>query len=126
MELIDKNALVEYLERMGNEIYAGNDEYFIGQKAGLMKVVGVIMTFPTVEERKHGRWEGGGAYYCSNCNSYAATDVFGGGLDITEQHYSNGECTYKDSYGCNCCRFVLMNGQTYCQGYERDEDHDSN
>ena len=24
MELIDKNALVEYLERMGNEIYAGN------------------------------------------------------------------------------------------------------
>ena len=71
MELIDKNALVEYLERMGNEIYAGNDEYFIGQKAGLMK----------------GRWEGGGAYYCSNCNSYAATDVFGGGLDITEQHY---------------------------------------
>lgn len=40
-----------------------------------------------VKERKHGRWEGGGAYYCSNCNSYAATDVFGGGLDITEQHY---------------------------------------
>lgn len=37
------------------------------------------------------------------------------------KHYSNGECTYKDSYGCNCCRFVLMNGQTYCQGYERDE-----
>ena len=57
MKLIDKNALVEYLERMGNEIYAGNDEYFIGQKAGLMKVVGVIMTFPTVEERKHGHWE---------------------------------------------------------------------
>lgn len=42
------------------------------------------------------------------------------------KHYSNGECTYKDSYGCNCCRFVLMNGQTYCQGYERGEDHDSN
>lgn len=40
-----------------------------------------------VEERKHGHWEGGGAYYCSNCNAYAATDVFGGGLDITEQHY---------------------------------------
>lgn len=57
MELIDKNALVEYLERMGNKIYAGNDEYFIGQKAGLMKVVGVIMPFPTVEERKHGHWE---------------------------------------------------------------------
>jgi hypothetical protein len=40
-----------------------------------------------VEERKRGHWDGGGAYYCSNCNSYAATDVFGGGLDITEQHY---------------------------------------
>lgn len=24
---------------------------------------------------------------CSNCNAYAATDVFGGGLDIAEQHY---------------------------------------
>lgn len=87
MELIDKNALVKYLEGMGNEIYAGNDEYFIGQKAGLMKVVGVVMTFPAVEERKQGCWDGGGAYYCSNCNAYAATDVFGGRLDITEQHY---------------------------------------
>ena len=58
MELIDKNALVKYLEGMGNEIYAGNDEYFIGQKAGLMKVVGVVMTFPAVEERKQGCWDG--------------------------------------------------------------------
>lgn len=56
MELIDKNALVKYLEGMGNKIYAGNDEYFIGQKAGLMKVVGVVMTFPAVEERKNGHW----------------------------------------------------------------------
>jgi len=45
---------------------------------------------------------------------------------VNYKHYSNGECTYKDSYGYNCCRFVLMNGQTYCQGYERDEEHDSN
>lgn len=35
------------------------------------------------------------------------------------KHYSNGECTYKDSYGCNCCRFVLMNGQTYSKRSER-------
>lgn len=56
MKLIDKNALVKYLEGMENEIYTGNDEYFIGQKANLMKVVSVIMTFPTVEERKHGHW----------------------------------------------------------------------
>lgn len=63
MELIDKNALVKYLEGMGNEIYAGNDEYFIGQKAGLMKVVGVVMTFPTVEERKEEQ------KYCWNCGA---------------------------------------------------------
>lgn len=55
MELIDKDALVEYLERMGNEIYPGNDEYFLGQKTGLMKVVGVVITFPAVEEREQGR-----------------------------------------------------------------------
>lgn len=101
MELIDKNALVKYLEGMGNEIYAGNDEYFIGQKAGLMKVVGVVMTFPAVEERKQGYWDGGGAYYCSNCNAYAATDVFGGGLDITEQHYC---------YNCG----AIMDGEAIC------------
>ena len=75
MELIDKNALVKYLEGMGNEIYAGNDEYFIGQKAGLMKVVGVIMTFPTVEERKRGHWielepdKYGNFIQCSVCDS---------------------------------------------------------
>lgn len=71
MELIDKNALVKYLEGMGNEIYAGNNEYFLGQKAGLIKVVGVVRTFPTVEERKHGRWEGG---CCTVCGESAATD----------------------------------------------------
>ena len=60
---------------MGNEIFAGNDEYFIGQKAGLMKVVGVIMTFPTVEERKHGHWielepdKYGNFIQCSVCDS---------------------------------------------------------
>ena len=98
MELIDKDALVEYLERMGNEIYAVNDEYFLGQKTGLAKAVSVILTFPTVEERKLGHWDGGGAYYCSNCNAYAATDVFGGRLDITEQHYC---------YNCG----AIMDGQ---------------
>lgn len=56
MELIDKNALVKYLEGMGNEIYAVNDEYFLGQKTGLAKAVSVILIFPTVEERKHGHW----------------------------------------------------------------------
>lgn len=55
----------------------------------------------TVEERKRGHWDGGGAYYCSNCNAYAATDVFGGGLDITEQHYC---------YNCG----AIMDGKAIC------------
>lgn len=83
MELIDKNALVKYLEGMKNEIYAGNDEYFIGQKVGLMKVVSVIMTFPTVEERKHGHWiekhlGGNTSRTCSCCKTlvFANSTIF--------------------------------------------------
>lgn len=34
------------------------------------------------------------------------------------KHFSNGECTYKDSYSYNACHFVLMNGFAYCQDYE--------
>lgn len=67
MELIDKNALVKYLEGMGNEIYAGNDEYFLGQKTGLAKAVSVILTFPTVEERQHGYWKNGCCTVCGEC-----------------------------------------------------------
>lgn len=96
MELIDKNALVKYLEGMGNEIYAGNDEYFIGQKAALMKVVGVVMTFPTVEERKHGYWKKEGSWYkCSCCNS--AIDPW----DNTWMKY------------CSCCG-AIMDGKAIC------------
>lgn len=92
MELIDKNALVKYLEGMGNEIYAGNDEYFIGQKAGLMKVVGVVMTFPAVEERKHGYWKKEGSWYkCSCCDS--AIDPW----DNTWMKY------------CSCCGAIMEN-----------------
>lgn len=87
MRLIDADALTKNLMKMRNKMFAGTDEYFLGQKTGLAKAVGVTIISPTVEERKQGCWEGGGAYYCSNCNAYAATDVFGGGLDITEQHY---------------------------------------
>lgn len=93
MELIDKDALVEYLERMGNEIYPGNDEYFLGQKTGLMKVVGVVITFPAVEERKHGYWKKEGSWYkCSCCNS--AIDPW----DNTWMKY------------CSCCG-ALMDGK---------------
>lgn len=75
MRLIDADALKR------------EPELLYGLTVAITEIQGVIDEAPTVEERKHGRWEGGGAYYCSNCNSYAATDVFGGGLDITEQHY---------------------------------------
>lgn len=67
--------------------------------AAITTIQFLIDEAPTVEERKHGHWEGGGAYYCSNCNAYAATDVFGGGLDITEQHYC---------YNCG----AIMDGET--------------
>lgn len=96
MRLIDKDALVEYLERMGNEIYPGNDEYFLGQKTGLMKVVGVVITFPAVEERKHGYWKKEGSWYkCSCCNS--AIDPW----DNTWMKY------------CSCCG-AIMDGQAIC------------
>ena len=75
MRLIDADALTKHLMEMGNEIYAGNDEYFIGQKTGLAKAVGVILTFPTVEERKRGHWielepdKYGNFIQCSVCDS---------------------------------------------------------
>lgn len=62
-------------------------ELLYGLTVAITEIQDVIDEAPTVEERKRGHWDGGGAYYCSNCNAYAATDVFGGGLDITEQHY---------------------------------------
>lgn len=84
MELIDKDALVEYLERMGNEIYPGNDEYFLGQKTGLMKVVGVVITFPAVEEREQGCWKNG---CCTVCGESAATDSHFDFIPEEEQKY---------------------------------------
>lgn len=56
MELIDRKALTKHLMEMRNKIFAGNDEYFLGQKTGLAKAIGVILTFPTIEEHKHGHW----------------------------------------------------------------------
>lgn len=86
MELIDREALkAELLKNV--EKLADKTGFFEGIRMGYESAVYFVEQAPTVEECKHGHWEGGGAYYCSNCNSYAATDVFGGGLDITEQHY---------------------------------------
>ena len=95
MRLIDADVLkpkiLEYVKALERIKYCyGYDtfgKYYNGKKSAYLNVANLIDEAPTVEERKHGHWEGGGAYYCSNCNAYAATDVFGGGLDITEQHY---------------------------------------
>lgn len=86
MRLIDADALKR------------EPELLYGLTVAITEIQDVIDEAPTVEERKRGHWEGGGAYYCSNCNAYAATDVFGGGLDITEQHYC---------YNCG----AIMDGQ---------------
>lgn len=86
MRLIDADALKVKLEKNVEDL-GDKTGFFEGIKMGYQSAVHFVEKAPTVEERKHGRWLGGGAYYCSNCNAYAATDVFGGGLDITEQHY---------------------------------------
>lgn len=100
MRLIDADKAKAELLRIGEGIHA-YDEYFNGIRIGYKRAAHSLVTMPTVEERKHGHWEGGGAYYCSNCNAYAATDVFGGGLDITEQHYC---------YNCG----AIMDSQAIC------------
>jgi hypothetical protein len=89
MRLIDADALRR------------RKELRFGLMAAITTIQFLIDEAPTVEECKHGHWEGGGAYYCSNCNAYSATDVFGGGLDITEQHYC---------YNCG----AIMDGQSIC------------
>lgn len=89
MRLIDADALKR------------EPELLYGLTVAITEIQDVIDEAPTVEERKRGHWDGGGAYYCSNCNAYAATDVFGGGLDITEQHYC---------YNCG----AIMDGKAIC------------
>ena len=84
MNLIDKDVLHRKLT--GEELNAYAKADFLLSRA-LSIFHGLINKAPIVGERNRGHWEGGGAYYCSNCNVYAATDAFGGGLDITEQHY---------------------------------------
>lgn len=86
MELIAREALKSKLQKNIEEL-ADKTGFFEGIRMGYESAVHFVEQAPTVEERKRGHWDGGGAYYCSNCNAYAATDVFGGGLDITEQHY---------------------------------------
>lgn len=96
MELIDREALKTKLEKIAD---MNNPKWSYDSMMIAKIMIEILNEAPIVEERKHGRWEGGGAYYCSNCNAYAATDVFGGGLDITEQHYC---------YNCG----AIMDGET--------------
>lgn len=103
MRLIDADVLkTKILECSKNCFsYGAYGEYYNGKETAYLNVADLIDEAPTVEERKLGHWDGGGAYYCSNCNAYSATDVFGGGLDITEQHYC---------YNCG----AIMDGQAIC------------
>ena len=100
MRLIDANKAKAELLRIARDVHDCCG-FYDGIKVGYQSAADRLDTIPVVEERKHGRWEGGGAYYCSNCNAYAATDVFGGGLDITEQHYC---------YNCG----AIMDGKAIC------------
>lgn len=84
MELISKEALEAKL-RLYMDMNRADWSY--NKMIMANKMLEILDQEPIIEERKHGRWEGGGAYYCSNCNADAATDVFGGGLDVSEQHY---------------------------------------
>lgn len=86
MELIDRDALKAKLLKNVEEL-ADKTGFFEGIKLGYQSAVHFVEQAPTVEERKHGRWLGGGAYYCSNCNAYAATDTHRDFLDVSEQHY---------------------------------------
>ena len=54
MQLINKEAIVQYLMKTRNEMQADGNEYILGQKTGLATAVGIILSFPTVEERKVG------------------------------------------------------------------------
>lgn len=56
MQLINKEAIVQYLMKTRNEMQAGGNEYILGQKTGLATAVSIILSFPTVEERKQGHW----------------------------------------------------------------------
>lgn len=68
MELVDKKALTKHLMEMRNKIFANNDEYFLGQKTGLAKAIGVILAFP-VAEPEHGHWVGCSFNICSLCKN---------------------------------------------------------
>ena len=81
MELIDRDALKAKLLKNVEEL-ADKTGFFEGIKLGYQSAVHFVEQAPTVEERKHGRWLGGGAYYCSNCNAYAATDTHRDFLDV--------------------------------------------
>ena len=100
MRLIDADKAKAELLAIAETIPAWPG-FFDGIRSGYQSAADRLDTMPVVEERKRGHWDGGGAYYCSNCNAYAATDVFGGGLDITEQHYC---------YNCG----AIMDGKAIC------------
>lgn len=68
MELIAREALKSKLQKNIEEL-ADKTGFFEGIRMGYESAVHFVEQAPTVEERKRGHWDGGGAYYCSNCNA---------------------------------------------------------
>lgn len=98
MELISKDALEAKL-MLCMDINRADWSY--NKMIMANKMLEILDQEPIIEERKHRRWEGGGAYYCSNCNAYAATDTHRDFLDVSEQHYC---------YNCG----AIMDGEEKC------------
>ena len=74
MRLIDADALIESLEDI--DLYR---EDKVG-KLGVLKSMLEVVTQPTIEERKKGKWildDKSGRYRCSECLSVASRDDHG-------------------------------------------------
>lgn len=67
MRLIDADKAKAELLRIGEGIHA-YDEYFNGIRIGYKRAAHSLVTIPTVEERKHGRWvRHNNIIACSEC-----------------------------------------------------------
>lgn len=81
MRLIDADALIKKLQ---NHIDINRKYWSCDAHIAVLNIIDVIKAEPAMDERKHGRWENG---TCSVCGEYAATDVYGGGIEESAQTY---------------------------------------
>lgn len=73
MRLIDADKLINILN--DNQAIYDNElkgTYYDGVGNGLEAAITCVEYAPTIEERKHGHWEGG--YKCSECGMHRAID----------------------------------------------------